>query len=137
MVQESSMGLHGLPDQRRSNLLFYVLCVLYLVSLAGGQPFVQSLIALIPDFALLIAIRYTLFRRRLRLGKLLVGIGILIDWGFTAFFLSHPAFTLFDQGLAVIQSVTWALFGWFSFRIKLSGDQRTDTQDNSSQLSDR
>ena len=95
------------------------------------------MIALVPDFGLLMAIRYTLFRRRLRLGKGLVGIGILIDWGFTAFFLSHPAFTLFDRVLAVIQSVTWALFGWFSFRMKPSEDQRTVTQDNSSQLSDR
>ena len=123
--------------QQRSNQLFYLLCFLYLCSLAGGQPIGQSLIALVPDLGLLMAIRYTLFRRRLRLGKGLVGIGILIDWGFTAFFLSHPAFTLFDRVLAVIQSVTWALFGWVSFRMKPSEDQRTVTQDNSSQLSDR
>jgi hypothetical protein len=137
MDQESTIGLHGSLDQQRSKLLLYVLCVLYLCSLAGGQPIGQSLIALVPDFALLIAIRYTLFRRRLRLGKALVGIGILIDWGFTAFFLLHPAFTLFDQVLAVIQSVTWALFGWFSFRMEPFEDQRTVTQESSSQLSDR
>jgi hypothetical protein len=135
--QASATGLQESIDQRRSTQLFYVLPVLYLCSLAGGQPIGQSLIALVPDFALLIAIRYALFRRRLRLGKALVGIGILIDWGFTAFFLSHPAFTHFDQVLAVIQSVTWALFGWISFRMKPSDDQRTDIQDSSSQLSDR
>jgi len=122
---------------RRCNQLFYGLWVLYLCSLAGGQPMGQSLIALVPDFALLLAIRYTLFRNRHRLGRVLVGIGILIDWGFTAFFLSSPAFTPFDKGLAMIQSVTWALFGWYSFRIKPSDVQRMDTQDSSSQLSDR
>ena len=122
---------------RRCNQLFYGLWVLYLCSLAGGQPMGQSLIALVPDFALLLAIRYTLFRNRHRLGRVLVGIGILIDWGFTAFFLSSPAFTSFDKGLALIQSVTWALFGWYSFRMKPFDDQRTDIQDSSSQLSDR
>ena len=122
---------------RRCNQLFHVLWVLYLCSLAGGQPISQSLIALVPDFALLLAIRYTLFRSRPRLGRVLVGIGILIDWGFTAFFLSSPAFTPFDKGLAMIQSVTWALFGWYSFRMKPFDDQRTDIQDSSSQLSDR
>jgi len=126
-----------MKDLKKCNQLFFVLCVLYLCSLAGGQPMAQSLIALVPDFALLLAIRYTLFRSRLRLGRVLVGIGLLIDWGFTAFFLSSPAFTPFDKGLALIQSATWALFGWYSFRIKPSNDQRTDTQDSSSQLSDR
>ena len=126
-----------MEGNRRCNQLFYVLWVLYLCSLAGGQPIGQSLIALVPDFALLLAIRYTLFRNRHRLGRVLVGIGILIDWGFTAFFLSSPAFTSFDKGLALIQSVTWALFGWYSFRMKPSDDQRTDTQETSSQLSDR
>lgn len=135
--QASTTGLQESIDQRRSTQLFYVLPVLYLCSLGGGQPFGQSLIALVPDFALLIAIRYTLFRGRLRLGKALVGVGIVIDWGFTAFFLSHPAFTHFDQVLAVIQSVSWALFGWFSFRMKPTDDQRTVTQESSSQLSDR
>jgi len=122
---------------RRCNQLFYVLWVLYLCSLAGGQPIGQSLIALVPDFALLIAIRTTLFRGRYRLGKVLVGIGILIDWGFTAFFFSIPAFTAFDKGLALNQSVTWAMVGWYGFRMKPSDDQRTDIQDSSSQLSDR
>jgi hypothetical protein len=75
-----------MKGSKTCQLLFYALWVLYLCSLAGGQPIGQSLIALVPDFALLIAIRYTLFGRRLRLGKTLVGIGILIDWGFTAFF---------------------------------------------------
>jgi len=122
---------------RRCNQLFYVLWVLYLCSLAGGQPIGQSLIALVPDFALLMAIRTTLFRGRYRLGRVLVGIGILIDWGFTVFFFSSTAFTPFDKGLAMIQSVTWALFGWYGFRMKPSDDQRTDIQDSSSQLSDR
>jgi len=126
-----------MKDLKKCNQLFFVLCVLYLCSLAGGQPMAQSLIALVPDFALLLAIRYTLFRSRLRLGRVLVGIGLLIDWGFTAFFLSSPAFTSFDKGLALIQSVSWALFGWYSFRMKPSDDQRTDTQETSSQLSDR
>ena len=126
-----------MKDLKKCNQLFFVLCVLYLCSLAGGQPMAQSLIALVPDFALLLAIRYTLFRSRRRLGRVLVGIGLLIDWGFTAFFLSSPAFTPFDKRLALIQSATWALFGWYSFRIKPSNDQRTDTQDSSSQLSDR
>jgi hypothetical protein len=126
-----------MKDLKKCNQLFFLLCVLYLCSLAGGQPVGQSLIALVPDFALLLAIRYTLFRSRLRLGRVLVGIGLLIDCGFTAFFLSSPAFTPFDKGLALIQSVTWALFGWYSFRLKPSDDQRMDTQDSSSQLSDR
>jgi hypothetical protein len=111
-----------MKELKKCNQLFFVLCVLYLCSLAGGQPMAQSLIALVPDFALLLAIRYTLFRSRLRLGRVLVGIGLLIDWGFTAFFLSSPAFTPFDKGLALIQSATWALFGWYSFRIKPSND---------------
>ena len=126
-----------MKDLKKCNQLFFVLCVLYLCSLAGGQPMAQSLIALVPDFALLMAIRTTLFRGRYRLGRVLVGIGILIDWGFTAFFFSSTAFTPFDKGLAMIQSVTWALFGWYGFRMKPSDDQRTDIQDSSSQLSDR
>lgn len=123
----------GTLYEKLSAELYFVIAGLYPFSLLGSQPFGQSLIALIPDFALLIAIRHFLFVRRTRLGKALVCLGVLIDLGFTAFFLTDPAFTAYDRGLAMIQSLTWVLFGLTTSRI----DQRIVTQDTSSQLSAR
>jgi len=123
----------GTLYEKLSAELFFVIAGLYPFSLLGSQPVGQSLIALVPDYALLIAIRHFLFVRRTRLGKALVWLGVLIDLGFTAFFVTDPAFTGYDRGLAMVQSLTWLLFGITTHRI----DQRIVTHDASSQLSAR
>jgi len=103
-------ALEESADDQRSAQLFLLIAVLYPVSLAGGQPIVPSLIALVPDYALLLAIRRYWFVRGQRIGKQLVWLGLCIDLGFSVFFWVDPAFSRFDRGLALLQSILWLAF---------------------------